>query len=52
MDKEQKYFNQREKVSEQQRQEKIIKLAELMHEKWRETRKKEDKSGKMDTLRG
>ena len=44
MDKEQKYFNQREKVSEQQRQEKIIKLAELMHEKWRETRKKENGS--------
>jgi len=44
MEKEQDYFNEREKVLEQQRQEKIIKLAELMHEKWRETRKIKDGS--------
>lgn len=44
MEKEPNYFNQREKVLEQQRQEKIIKLAELMHEKWREARKNEDGS--------
>jgi len=42
MEKEAIYFNQHENLLEEQRQELITKLANLMHEKWREARKKED----------
>ena len=44
MEKETNYFNQHENLLEKQRQKMIVELARLMHEKWREARKREDGS--------
>jgi hypothetical protein len=44
MNQEINYFNQGENLLEKKRQEQIKKLAKLMHEEWRSTRRKDDNS--------